>query len=447
MYIRRKKNTLSIVYSLILATILSVGIIGSIFVYKIVDNINKQHLIDRANTVAQALYKPDLEKLKGSESDLASPSYEAIKNTLTNIRAVNSDVRFAYLVGITDKDVFFYADSEDPTSPDYSPPGETYPEASDLLKSVFLKNQVNIEGPLSDHWGTWISAFAPISLSNDGGITSKMVIGLDIVAHDHIVDGIAYAAIPLISSLLVLIILSSAYKTRKREQEYIAQKEEFLAIAAHEIRAPLTGIRWASEHLLANSKDFPSEDRNVISMIYTSCVNLISRINNLLSLTQIESQSAKTMTLEKVEIRPFIQEIIDNLTLSAKEKNITLTIDSSISNTLSLIVDREKMRQVFLNLISNGVKYTKDNTEVKVEYDLSDHAHVFEIINHSEKISEYDLQHIFDGYYRAKEAIKKSPYGTGIGLFLSKQLIALHKGTLSVWSNENSTTFIVELPR
>jgi PAS domain S-box-containing protein len=112
---------------------------------------------------AAAAINPDLIKpLSGSKADLQNPNYKILKQKLLAMRHANLDCRFVYVVALHGRDVIIMADSESPSSPDYSPPGQVYEEASPILRKALGTGQDAVEGPIPDRWGVWLSSFAPV---------------------------------------------------------------------------------------------------------------------------------------------------------------------------------------------------------------------------------------------------------------------------------------------
>lgn len=176
------------------------GIAGSFFVYvQSRDRAAAGMYADLAALKAK-IDPADIAQLAGSDSDLNSPAYQRIKATLTDVPRDRTDIRFAYVMGKNASgDVFFYADSEDPSSPDYSPPGQVYYEASPKLKSLWTDPRMATEGPESDRWGLWISAFDPIQLPNH----QLAVLGVDEAAGQYVRALSLRAAIPAVIGLLL----------------------------------------------------------------------------------------------------------------------------------------------------------------------------------------------------------------------------------------------------
>jgi len=115
-----------------------------------------------AGTAAAAFSRPDLASLSGTEADLLSPAYDRIKSGLVRIVGMEKKAKFAYFMMLRDNKVIFVADSESPTSPDYSPPGQVYGEADSVLLKAFESEAPVVTPPSKDHWGEWVSILVPI---------------------------------------------------------------------------------------------------------------------------------------------------------------------------------------------------------------------------------------------------------------------------------------------
>jgi hypothetical protein len=106
--------------------------------------------------------------LKGSAEEQSTAAFLDVREQLQRMRAAIHDSRFSYLMARCDGDVIFLADAELTDSPDYSPPGQVYDEATDALRGVFVTKKPTVEGPVTDGWGDWVSGLAPISILGHG---------------------------------------------------------------------------------------------------------------------------------------------------------------------------------------------------------------------------------------------------------------------------------------
>ncbi|MBF0229372.1 MAG: response regulator [Desulfamplus sp.] len=122
-----------------------------------------EELIGKAKIVAEGINIDHIKTLNGDKSDLSNPRYLRLKEQLATVRELYDNCRFIYLVGRKDDGkIFFFMDSESPESKDYSPPGQLYEEVPEGCSSSFQTRNSMIEGPYSDRWGRWVSAFVPI---------------------------------------------------------------------------------------------------------------------------------------------------------------------------------------------------------------------------------------------------------------------------------------------
>jgi diguanylate cyclase (GGDEF)-like protein/PAS domain S-box-containing protein len=132
-------------------------------------------------SIAATSFEPDaVRTLKGSKEDISSPALASIREKLKRIKRQLPLARFVYLMGRREGAVFFLADAEEPTSPDYSPPGQLYPEASPILNRVFSTAVPMLETPYRDRWGEWVSSLAPVIDPTTGGTLA--VLGFDVPA-------------------------------------------------------------------------------------------------------------------------------------------------------------------------------------------------------------------------------------------------------------------------
>lgn len=172
------------------------------------DYFMRRELIKKSQILVSMLNIEQLRRLEGTEADLLSSDYAAVKDQLAQAIQFIPKARFLYLTGRrSDGLIFFYVDSEPPGSEDESPPGQIYDEASEDFHRVFLKGRSIVEGPFQDRWGTWVSALLPVVDPLTGRVMA--VFGMDIAAHDWHWDAASRAAIPSALFSIVLIIIFS----------------------------------------------------------------------------------------------------------------------------------------------------------------------------------------------------------------------------------------------
>ena len=199
------------------------------------DQLLRTNLLTKTQIAQTGISPEQVASLTGSAADLASPEYLALKKQLERIRAADPDIRFAYLMGQKqDGTIILYADSEPLGSADYSPPGQVYPEASVVLRTLFAQGEKATEGPLSDRWGTWVSGFVPVTDPATGKVIA--VFGMDVDAKDwNYVIAQACAAIITAALLIVVLVVAFnlAHQQSQREQRRIEASEEKFSRAFH----------------------------------------------------------------------------------------------------------------------------------------------------------------------------------------------------------------------
>ena len=184
-------------------------------------------LASRARIMAAALPPESIKQLTGSQADVGEANYEKLKRLLMAIRNASKDCRFIYLFGFHHRDVVFLVDSEPMDSPDYSPPGQIYPEASPTLKSMAEAPRAFVEGPESDRWGTWITAFDVIKDSSSGKVLA--LLGLDIDAREWQRKIALHKLLPISITLLMIMLLTGFYLSQQKlldSAQHVAESEE-----------------------------------------------------------------------------------------------------------------------------------------------------------------------------------------------------------------------------
>ena len=182
-------------------------IAGALFIWWLAARADREmraDLLQQARLVARSVNTDRIKKLTGTEADLNSPDYKRLKEQLMAVRSADPECRFLYLTGRTaEGKVFFFVDSEQSGSNDYSPPGQVYGEVSEDLRRVFDTRTETVEGPLVDRWGVWVSGLVPISDPKTGAVIA--VLGMDINARDWKLSITLRTALP-VGLLLVLLI-------------------------------------------------------------------------------------------------------------------------------------------------------------------------------------------------------------------------------------------------
>ena len=224
-------NSLTLKYIAFTIIIIVMLSIISLFVIKNNDNKQRDKLLGDAHIISAAIDIDGLKSLTAGKPDLSSPVYQRLKKQLFNIRTSNDSYKFLYLLGIK-KDmetVFFFIDSQVPGSPDYVPPGEIYSEVPDEYIAAFKTKTKMTVGPVSDRWGTMITALIPIVDKKNGELIA--VLGLDIIDNKW-KKTIYMQSLPTIGfiAVVVLAVIILFLFRRKSTKEIKASEEKFRTI-------------------------------------------------------------------------------------------------------------------------------------------------------------------------------------------------------------------------
>lgn len=222
-------------------------------------------------------------------------------------------------------------------------------------------------------------------------------------------------------------------------------RSDFVANVSHELKTPLTSISGFVETLKLN-EDIDPQTRNRFLGIIESESNRLKRlIEDILLLSFIENQ--ENSLVDSVNIYEVFIEIYDMTSYIAKSKNIKLTYEFS-DKSIKVCSNRDYIKQVFLNLIDNAIKYTPENKEVHVNVSSSKGNICINVKDTGVGIPEEDIERIFERFYRVDKARSRDVGGTGLGLAIIKHIVKSLGGNISVKSElGKGSEFIVIIPQ
>ncbi|WP_455478561.1 PAS domain-containing sensor histidine kinase [Bartonella sp. B10] len=241
--------------------------------------------------------------------------------------------------------------------------------------------------------------------------------------------------------------LNKSLKAEKERAESANKaKSEFLANISHELRTPLNAILGFSDIMLQATFGPLGSQRYKEYMhdIYSSGTHLLALINDILDMSKIEA-GRFTLNLKNINLEPIIHETVRTLMPQAQEKNISVT--TNISSELHTEVDCRAMRQIFLNLISNAIKFTPSGGSVNI-YAVQKKNHlIFKIKDTGVGIPQSAIKKLGQPFEQVENQFTKTHTGSGLGLAISRSLLELHKGKLEITSKEmKGTTVTITMP-
>lgn len=429
--------------ALLLITIIVVGVaLLSFFNVQLTNDANRRNLEERATTFAAAVDPELIKKLSGAPTDADIQPYKQLKSRLLALKQINSDVKSVYLAGIKGDQVFFYVDSEPTEGQYFSGPGELYADATPAFKNVFYSSpHPFVEGPVQDKFGTWVSGLAPIYNPDNGRVLA--VLGLDVDYINYNQSLLGALDLPLGVGLILLAVVGVYEWRRRHDEQQTRMRSELVSIASHELRSPLTGMRWAIEGLLKSVTNKAEEAK--LRAIDDSIIHLQAGTEDILQFTAVTG--TKKLNKTPVDMRAIIKEICDTQALVAQQKNVSLIIDDSWPKEVLINCDADRMKRALHNMVSNAIKYTRDKTEVRISYERTPKMHSISISDNGIGIPKAEQQRVFGGFYRASNAKASGIKGTGLGLYLTRKILEQHKGKIGFSSEEGKgTTFVLSLP-
>lgn len=229
-------------------------------------------------------------------------------------------------------------------------------------------------------------------------------------------------------------------------------KSKFVSVTAHQLRTPLSAIKWTFDMILTGRLGVVNdEQKEFLSKGFESTERMIHIVNDLLHVDQMDTNNTE-LNLERVNLNSLIESVVFEFTNQAVSKEIKFEIKTPSKVLPEIEGDRVKLRIVLENLLDNAIKYTLRGGQVSLlvsDAKLNSVEAVIEIIIKDSGIGipESEKSKIFSKFFRATNAIRTEPDGSGIGLFISKDIIEKHGGSLWYESSPNEgSAFHLTLP-
>jgi PAS domain S-box-containing protein len=241
----------------------------------------------------------------------------------------------------------------------------------------------------------------------------------------------------------ILVVLHDISKDKIIER----MKTEFVSIAAHQLRTPLSAIKWSLRMILDGDVGSINEDqRDLLEKTYTSNERMIGLINDLLNVTRIE-EGKFLYKPEKMQMEGIVVNVIQDSEDVIKMKNVSVKFEKSKKLLPPVVIDEEKMSLAIHNLLDNALKYTPEKGKIAISLEEKDNEIVFKIKDTGVGIPEDQKERIFTKFFRGSNVIKMETEGSGLGLYTTKNIIDSHKGKIWFESEENKgTTFYFSIP-
>ncbi|AMQ69670.1 MULTISPECIES: sensor histidine kinase [Bacillus amyloliquefaciens group] len=232
--------------------------------------------------------------------------------------------------------------------------------------------------------------------------------------------------------------IETSFQAEKEEKERIRQ---FVSDASHELRTPLTSIHGCIEMLMRGAAEKPEQKEKALQSMYAESARANKLIEDLLFLAKIDR--VPSFEMKKGALGDVILEMEAQLKLLARNRKLEFFVDQKIE----AVFDKDKMKQVILNLFYNAVQHTDEDTGVITVSLQKDGGIMLMIADNGTGIAPEHVPHLFDRFYRAETSRSRQSGGAGLGLAITKTIIDSHNGAIEVKSEqEKGSVFIIRLP-
>jgi signal transduction histidine kinase len=256
---------------------------------------------------------------------------------------------------------------------------------------------------------------------------------------------------PLLVALLVLILAALLFifgffliQGFEKLAEANRLKSEFLSIVSHQLRTPLSNLRWSLELLMSGKIGSSKKQGEYFEILKENSERMNELLKDLLIISRLETASFP-LKISKFSFKEFLDSLIEQFSFYAQAFN--LKIESKVENLNEISSDKEKLKIVIENLLDNAIRYSQKKGKIKILAQRKNDNLYFEIEDEGIGIPKEDQKFIFQKFFRAKNATIFQTQGTGLGLYISKEIIKKLKGKIGFKSQEQKgSTFWFLIP-
>lgn len=262
-------------------------------------------------------------------------------------------------------------------------------------------------------------------------------------------DGVSFPILSTNSPILInekIAGVISVFKDFSKEKQVDRMKTEFISLASHQLRTPLSGISWFTDMLIhGDAGAVNNEQLEFLQNIKKSTDRMVELVGFLLNISRIESGHI-TIELEPTDVKKMIEDVTADIQVSIKQKGQSLIINTD--SKLPLVnLDQKLIRQVLMNFLTNSIKYTPKGGEINLTAYGQNNQLIVKVSDTGYGIPKAEQSKIFQKFYRGVNIVKIETHGTGLGLYLVKLIIEATGGKTGFESEENKgTTFWFSLP-
>jgi signal transduction histidine kinase len=279
-------------------------------------------------------------------------------------------------------------------------------------------------------------------------MTTQTLSAADKAIQDNILNSI-YLLVAIIILIMFLFLRHSKIidymDLYKRLKEVDQLKDDFLSMASHELRTPLSIIRGYAE-FIREAPELSTATKDFAEKIDISVKGLDSLVADILDVSRIE-QGRMSFKLEKIKPDQILSDVVSSLEIPAKEKGLSITFDkNAVKDDQYINVDKERLKQILVNVVGNAVKYTLKGSIKISQYEENNRLYI-RISDTGVGISAEERERLFEKFYRIRTKETEEIRGTGLGLWITQKIIKEMRGSISVESIKGvGSHFIISFP-
>ncbi|MCK4520746.1 HAMP domain-containing histidine kinase [Candidatus Parcubacteria bacterium] len=280
-----------------------------------------------------------------------------------------------------------------------------------------------------------------------GGIIVITAIGTYLIGTRYFDNPETVALIILGLSTVLFIISFVINHSLEKLAEASRMKSEFISIVSHQLRAPLTNLKWGIELIISEGIEDVKEENllNFIKMLKENSARMEELINDLLIVSRMEKDGIPEKK-ERTDLEKIVKKFVFEFKALADASNIKVKFDCQ-KNLPMIYIDPSQIKLPIENFIDNAVRYTKKAGTVEVKLKQSQNNIYFEVKDQGVGIPKEDQKYIFQKFFRASNALRYQTQGSGLGLFIAKSVIDKMGGKIGFKSYEGkSSTFWFKIP-
>lgn len=210
-------------------------------------------------------------------------------------------------------------------------------------------------------------------------------------------------------------------------------RKRFIGNVSHELKTPIFSIQGYIYTLIEGGMYDENVNMRYLERAASNVDRLLTIVQDLEEISKLESEDL-ILDIQKFDIKTLVKEVFNDLEVTARQHNVTLTFKDGADKSNYVMADREGIRQVLMNLINNSIKYGRDGGTTKVSFYIMDRQILVEIADNGIGIEEKHLNHLFDRFYRVDKSRSRESGGSGLGLSIVKHIIEAHNQSVNVRS-------------